>query len=408
MDTTCGMCADVCPVSTGGNRFTHPATCGPIKKGCLIGKHWEGRVLFKHSMAMRRLATAIALFALIMTMGARGAAAELWSGQGATTGGSGLVRSEPGYGSSVVAELGGGAWVTVLSGPYYDSEGLAWYEVDAGGYLPEAELYGDESAVADEAPAEEVYVEEPVYEEAPAEEYTPDWASAYDYDASNVYADGWVAGTRGDGAVCRDGASFDANVVGRLNDGDWVGIIGDPVGEWQPVSCGGSPAFVHASFVAFEPPVVDEPSDNGGGGDRGNGRNDRGNGRGNVESGGGQYIVDFAMQYVGYPYVYAGEGPNAFDCSGFTMFVFQNTMGIDITHDMFTQIGMGHSVSMDELQPGDLVFFGDTFRAGLSHVGIYIGGGQFVHAENEETGVVVTDLNSDYYGSRYYGATRLW
>ena len=98
------------------------------------------------------------------------------------------------------------------------------------------------------------------------------------------------------------------------------------------------------------------------------------------------------MQYVGYPYAYAGEGPYAFDCSGFTKFVIQNTLGMDITHDMFTQIGMGQSVGMDELQPGDLVFFANTFRPGLSHAGIYIGGGQFVHAENESTGVTVSDL----------------
>ena len=113
------------------------------------------------------------------------------------------------------------------------------------------------------------------------------------------------------------------------------------------------------------------------------------------------------MQYVGYPYAYAGEGPYAFDCSGFTKFVIQNTLGMDITHDMFTQIGMGQSVGMNELQPGDLVFFANTFRPGLSHAGIYIGGGQFVHAENESTGVMVSDLNSDYYGSRWAGGTRL-
>ena len=58
------------------------------------------------------------------------------------------------------------------------------------------------------------------------------------------------------------------------------------------------------------------------------------------------------MQYVGYPYAYAGEGPYAFDCSGFTKFVIQNTLGIDITHDMFTQIGMGQSVGMRRVAAG--------------------------------------------------------
>ena len=112
------------------------------------------------------------------------------------------------------------------------------------------------------------------------------------------------------------------------------------------------------------------------------------NGGGGGGSAGGQQIASFAQQYLGYPYAYAGEGPYAFDCSGFTKFVILNTVGIDITHDMFTQVGMGQSVGESELQPGDLVFFANTFRPGLSHAGVYVGGGQFVHAENESTGVV--------------------
>jgi cell wall-associated NlpC family hydrolase len=120
----------------------------------------------------------------------------------------------------------------------------------------------------------------------------------------------------------------------------------------------------------------------------------------------GQQIVDFALQFQGYPYVYAGEGPYAFDCSGFTMFVINNTLGIGVPHDMAVQYQMGRSVSRDALQPGDLVFFQNTFRPGMSHDGIYIGGGQFIHAETESSGVTISDLNSDYYSSRWYGAVR--
>lgn len=123
-------------------------------------------------------------------------------------------------------------------------------------------------------------------------------------------------------------------------------------------------------------------------------------------SGSGSALVNYAMQYVGYPYVWAGEGPYGFDCSGFTMYVVQNVMGKNITHDMAVQINMGTPVGRGSLQPGDLIFFQNTFKFGLSHVGIYIGNGQFVHAENEQTGVRVSDLNSDYYSSRWYGAVR--
>ena len=123
-------------------------------------------------------------------------------------------------------------------------------------------------------------------------------------------------------------------------------------------------------------------------------------------SGSGSALVNYAMQYVGYPYVWAGEGPYGFDCSGFTMYVVQNVLGKNITHDMAVQISMGTPVGRGSLQPGDLIFFQNTFQFGLSHVGIYIGNGQFVHAENEQTGVRVSDLNSDYYSSRWYGAAR--
>jgi cell wall-associated NlpC family hydrolase len=88
--------------------------------------------------------------------------------------------------------------------------------------------------------------------------------------------------------------------------------------------------------------------------------------------------------------------------------VIQHTLGIDITHDMFQQVQMGSPVDRSDLQPGDLVFFQNTFRPGLSHVGVYIGNGQMVNAENESTGVVVSDINSDYYSSRFYAARRLW
>ena len=121
---------------------------------------------------------------------------------------------------------------------------------------------------------------------------------------------------------------------------------------------------------------------------------------------GGAQIASFALEFQGYPYVYAGEGPYAFDCSGFTMFVIHNTLGVDVPHDMTVQFAMGQPVSRDALAPGDLVFFANTLHPGMSHNGIYIGGGQFVHAENEASGVTVSDLDADYYASRWYGAVR--
>ncbi|HET7093806.1 MAG TPA: SH3 domain-containing C40 family peptidase, partial [Thermomicrobiales bacterium] len=258
--------------------------------------------------------------------------------------------------------------------------------------------------------------------------------------AQTPIATAWIAGTNGDGVECRTAADFNAPAMGVLPEGSQVDVIGNTQGEWQPVNCFGAAGFVHASFIAWQAPAAapttaDAASapatdaaaapatdnsadaancaagkrgkkgdnDNCGGGNNGDANNDGGGGGAS-----GQQIASYAQKYVGYPYVYAGAGPDAFDCSGFTEWVIKNTLGTDITHDMFQQVQDGQPVSRNELQPGDLVFFDDTFRNGLSHVGIYIGGGQFVHAENESTGVVVSDLNSDYYSSRFYAARRLW
>ncbi|MDQ3444437.1 MAG: C40 family peptidase, partial [Chloroflexota bacterium] len=121
----------------------------------------------------------------------------------------------------------------------------------------------------------------------------------------------------------------------------------------------------------------------------------------------GNAITNYAMRYVGYPYVWATAGPSSFDCSGFTNWVIKNVVGPDIGRGLWTQVVAGTAVSRENLQPGDLVFFQNTYKAGLSHSGIYIGNNQFVHAENESTGVRVSDMNSSYYGSRWYGARRI-
>ncbi|MGB3327707.1 MAG: C40 family peptidase, partial [Thermomicrobiales bacterium] len=121
----------------------------------------------------------------------------------------------------------------------------------------------------------------------------------------------------------------------------------------------------------------------------------------------GNALVSFAMGYLGYPYVWATHGPSSFDCSGFTYWVVYNVTGQNIWYGLWTQISAGTPVDRNSLQPGDLVFFQNTYEPGLSHVGIYIGGDQFIHAENETTGVKISSLSSTYYSSRYYGARRI-
>ncbi|MGC4192315.1 MAG: SH3 domain-containing protein [Thermomicrobiales bacterium] len=122
----------------------------------------------------------------------------------------------------------------------------------------------------------------------------------------------------------------------------------------------------------------------------------------------GQGMVDFAMQYLGYPYVWAGKTPDTgFDCSGFTRWIVLNTLGYDIGGGVPGQTDFGTSVAWGDWQPGDLIFFADTYEPGLSHVGLYIGNGQMIHAENPSTGVVISDITTGYYQEHYAGARRL-
>ena len=126
-----------------------------------------------------------------------------------------------------------------------------------------------------------------------------------------------------------------------------------------------------------------------------------------ASSGKGSQIAQYALQYVGCPYVYGGSSPSGFDCSGFTTYVMKH-FGYSINRTASGQMDNGTSVSKSQLQPGDLVFFnsGNSSKR-ATHVGIYTGNGQFVHASTSTTGVIVSDLNSSYYSSTYVGARRL-
>ena len=117
--------------------------------------------------------------------------------------------------------------------------------------------------------------------------------------------------------------------------------------------------------------------------------------RGQTVSGSGNAIVDYAYQFIGRPYVYGATGPDSFDCSGFTSYVYRNVYGVDISRTTYTQINAGYSVSYDELQPGDLVF---TY--GLDHVGIYVGNGQYIHAPQPGDSVKVSPVTSFYAARR--------
>ena len=116
---------------------------------------------------------------------------------------------------------------------------------------------------------------------------------------------------------------------------------------------------------------------------------------GTASSASGNAIVSYAYNFIGTPYVYGATGPDAFDCSGFTSYVYANAAGINITRTTYIQMGVGTPVSYDQLQPGDLVF---TY--GGDHVGIYVGGGQYIHAPQPGDSVKVGNITSFYCARR--------
>lgn len=122
----------------------------------------------------------------------------------------------------------------------------------------------------------------------------------------------------------------------------------------------------------------------------------------------GSEIANYALTFVGYPYVYGGSSPSGFDCSGFTSYVYAQ-FGISLNRSASNQLDNGTPVSMSELQPGDLVLFkkSGTGSKRASHVGIYIGGNQFVHASTSTVGVIVSNMSDAYYTSGFVGGRRL-
>ena len=116
-------------------------------------------------------------------------------------------------------------------------------------------------------------------------------------------------------------------------------------------------------------------------------------------------MLNIAMRFGGVPYVWGGETPAGFDCSGFVQYVFRQ-VGINLPRTADVQYELGRKVTQAELQPGDLVFF-ETYEPGASHDGIYVGDGKFI-AANSGTGVAIVSLGDNYWSSKYLGARRLF
>ena len=119
-------------------------------------------------------------------------------------------------------------------------------------------------------------------------------------------------------------------------------------------------------------------------------------------------LVGFAMQFVGSRYAWGGSSPKGFDCSGFTRYVYAQ-FGLSLPHSSAGQYSTKYGTPIAnpaDLRPGDIVFFINTYKRGISHVGIYVGGGDVVQALTPKLGVGVANLSGGYWAAHYYGAIR--
>ena len=122
----------------------------------------------------------------------------------------------------------------------------------------------------------------------------------------------------------------------------------------------------------------------------------------------GDQLADVAAGLAGLPYSWGGISPTTgFDCSGLVYYVHRQ-FGVTLNRDAAAQFANGRSVSRGELQPGDIVFFADTYARGISHDGIYLGGGRFVHAVQPGSGVRVTSMGDGYWSPKFVGARRVF
>ncbi len=191
----------------------------------------------------------------------------------------------------------------------------------------------------------------------------------------------------GDDTLMRAAPSTEADVLGTYAAGTILRVTGIKDG-WYKVSCAGISGYVRSDLMDITSDGSDVPK---------------------AElSSLGQQIAAYALQFVGYRYVYGGSSPTTgFDCSGFAYYIYGKfDYGLLRTASQQYRSN-GVSVSKSQLLPGDLVFFSSNGGRSVTHVGIFVGGSRFVHASTWSTGVIISDLTSSYYVNAWYGAKRI-
>lgn len=205
----------------------------------------------------------------------------------------------------------------------------------------------------------------------------------------------------GDVVNVRSGAGTQFSKVMTVKKGGYVTVSAFKNG-WYQISCAGKTGWIRSDYLdlyATRPTAVSIPA-------------------GTATRNGSTYtisatisdVLEYAKSFIGTPYVYGGASSKGFDCSGFTMYIFAH-FGISLPHSATSQLSYGLEVSRANLAPGDLVFFRDTNYStkAASHVGIYLGDGNFIHASSSVSGkrVTIDSLNSAYHASVFTVGRRI-
>jgi cell wall-associated NlpC family hydrolase len=202
-----------------------------------------------------------------------------------------------------------------------------------------------------------------------------------------------VANTDGAALRLRAAPGLSAPILQRLPEGTIVMLVGGSAKQadkerWLPVQVDKQKGWVAARYlvrvVALAPNVRQLPP----------------------SSALGERVAAAAEALVGQPYVWAGSAPGGFDCSGLVQWVYTQA-GVRMPRLIDDQLTTGKRVEPAALQAGDIVSFNDTYQAGLSHIGIYIGKDRFVHAADEAQGVTISNLLDEYWKPRLHAAVRV-
>ena len=231
----------------------------------------------------------------------------------------------------------------------------------------------------------------------------------------------------------REKASSDSKVIDALELGDELKVL-DVEKDWVKVENGDKKGYVSSLYLSEEAPVIEVEeevaSTTTNNSDRNNSTTNNNSSSSNSNSSSNttkpettnkpdnnanppasssskvQAVLNLAYSKQGSPYSWGAEGPNSFDCSGFTYYVFKNAAGVNLPRNSSAQAGYGTTVSKSNLKPGDLVFF-NTSGSGVSHVGIYVGGGNMIHSPSSGKTVSIASINSSYYSARFVTAKRV-